>query len=156
MAIITQQTRTDSKLYNSNAYIYDYTPNYDYDVLVKTPEGKDVVTEFSTTTAAIYPIRNAINIPRTNIFFPVKYIPGYEKNIVILNNESADGLQRNASELMRPVVKARIQYQASPQNKTFIKEYIEAMQNWIAKSTDPKGIQTSEFRDTIEMLQKQL
>lgn len=147
MAIITQSIQTSSKL--NNSYIYDY------DAVVKTAEGKDVVTAFSTTSAAIYPIRNRIKIPRTNTFFPVKYIPGYEKNIVILNDESADGIRQNASERMRPVEKARIQYQVSPQNKIFIKEYADALQTWINQSTEADSLQVQQFRNTIDMLQKQ-
>jgi hypothetical protein len=62
---------------------------HDYEAIVKKQDGKYISTFFSTTTAAIYPIENAIRIPGWK--FPVKYIPGYEKNIVILYNQSEEG-----------------------------------------------------------------
>ncbi|MDQ0594746.1 hypothetical protein QFZ37_003115 [Chryseobacterium ginsenosidimutans] len=71
-AIITSDVETNSTL--NDQYIHDY------EAIVKKQDGKYVSTFFSTTSAAIYPIENSIRIPHINKPFPVKFIPGYEKN----------------------------------------------------------------------------
>jgi hypothetical protein len=125
-AIITKEEQTNSTL--NDRYIYDY------DVLVKTANGKDVITGFSTMSAAIYPVRNSILIPNVNETFLVKYIPGYEKNIVILSDESDYGIARKIVENQQEVQKAQIQYQASPQNKAFREEYLQELKTYVADS----------------------
>lgn len=127
--IVTLISETNSTL-NDN-------PIYDYDVLVKTPDGEDVLTGFSTMSAAIYPVRNTILLPPANEAFVLKYIPGYEKNIVILSDESAYGLARIIDENKQPVEKARIQYEASRNNGQFKEEYRQALKTFIA---DPDNL----------------
>jgi hypothetical protein len=125
-AIITKEEQTNSTL--NDQYIYDY------DVLVKTADGKDVITGFSTMSAAIYPIRNGILIPNVNETFLVKYIPGYEKNIVILSDESNYGIALKIAENQQEVQKAWIQYKESPQNQAFKEEYLKVLKTYIADS----------------------
>lgn len=127
-AIITQSQQTNSTL--NDQYIYDY------DVLVKTADGQDILTGFSTMSAAIYPVRNSILIPNVNEPFLVKYIPGYEKNIVILSDESNYGIARKMMENQQEVQKASIQYQASPQNKSFKSEYLQVLKKYVADSNN--------------------
>ncbi len=86
---------------------------------------------FSTTTAAIYPIENAIRIPQMEVSFPVKYIPGYEKNIVILYGQSEEGKMADKYSKLAPVNSARIKYEADRTNKEFIDEYISALENYV-------------------------
>lgn len=146
-AIITQSERTNSTL--NDQYIYDY------DVVVKTADGKDVVTGFSTMSAAIYPIRNAILIPPDNELFYVKYIPGYEKNIVILSDLSAYGRQRLMYNNRQPVVKAQRQYEASPANETFRQEYLQALRTYIADTINAGDAATLEqYRQEIGRLEQ--
>lgn len=125
-AIITKEEQTNSTL--NDQYVYDY------DVLVKTADGKDVITGFSTMSAAIYPIRNSILIPNVNETFLVKYIPGYEKNIVILSDESDYGIAAKIAENQQEVQKAWIQYKESPQNQAFKEEYLKVLKSYIADS----------------------
>lgn len=125
-AIITKEERTNSTL--NDQYIYDY------DVLVKTADGKDVLTGFSTMSAAIYPVRNDILIPNVNETFRVKYIPGYEKNIVILSDESTYGIAARIAENQQEVQKFWIQYRESPQNRAFKEAYLKALKTYIANS----------------------
>ncbi|MBS0032315.1 hypothetical protein ACTJJ0_34045 [Chitinophaga sp. 22321] len=127
-AVITQSEQTNSTL--NDQYIYDY------DVLVKTADGKDVLTGFSTMSAAIYPVRNSILIPNVDEPFLVKYIPGYEKNIVILSDESNYGIARKIMENQQEVQKAWIQYKASPQNKSFKDEYLQVLKKYVADSNN--------------------
>ncbi|WP_347219282.1 hypothetical protein [Chryseobacterium sp.] len=123
-AIITSDVETNSTL--NDMYIHDY------EAVVKKQDGKYVSTFFSTTSATIYPIENTIRIPKMEISFPVKYIPGYEKNIVILYNESEEGKAVLKYSKLAPVNSARIKYEADRTNKEFISEYIQALENYTA------------------------
>lgn len=144
--IVTLISETNSTL-NDN-------PIYDYDVLVKTPDGEDVLTGFSTMSAAIYPVRNAILLPPANEAFVLKYIPGYEKNIVVLSDESAYGLARIVHENKQLVEKARIQYEASRNNRRFKEEYKQALKTFIA---DPDNLSDDmalrEYREVLQSLE---
>ncbi|MPS66142.1 MAG: hypothetical protein DI622_10405 [Chryseobacterium sp.] len=141
-AIITSDIETSSTL--NDQYIHDY------EAIVKKQDGKYVDTYFSTTSAAIYPIENAIRIPRTEQEFPVKYIPGYEKNIVILYQESNEGKQLKEYEKIRPINTARIKYEADPTNKDFIREYLNALEDYL------KTYDNQEYRNKAEQLKKEL
>jgi len=90
-----------------------------------------VITSFSTTTASTYPIRNAILIPSDGERFVVKYIPGFERNIVIMVDESVYGKRFLSFENLKPVQKARRQYEASPDNESFREEYLKALQDFV-------------------------
>lgn len=121
-AVITSDVQTNSTL--NDEYIHDY------EAIVQQQDGNYVNTYFSTTTAAIYPIENGIHIPQKGAHFPVKFIPGYEKNIVILYYESEQGQRQLRYEKQSPVETARIKYEADPENKEFIAEYIKALKDY--------------------------
>ena len=127
-AIITSNIETSSTLNEQNIH--------DYEAIVKKQDGKYVNTYFSTTSATIYPIENSIRIPSTDKAFPVKYIPGYEKNIVILYNESEEGLILRRYEKQEPINTARIKYEADKTNKEFIEEYISALKEYTEEYHD--------------------
>jgi energy-coupling factor transporter transmembrane protein EcfT len=129
-AIIISDTETNSTL--NDQYIHDY------EAIVKKENGKYISTFFSTTTAAIYPIENAIRIPQTEKSFPVKYISGYEKNIVILYNQSEEGKYLLRYEKEQPINKARIKYEADPSNPEFTEEYISALENYLKVYDNPQ------------------
>jgi energy-coupling factor transporter transmembrane protein EcfT len=141
-AIITSDVETNSTL--NDQYIHDY------EAIVKKKDGKYVSTFFSTMSAAIYPIENAIRIPQVDKPFPVKYIPGYEKNIVILYNQSDEGKILQKYELQAPVNSAKIKYDAEPSNKEFVEEYISALENYF-KNYDNPGYKTK-----LDELKKEL
>lgn len=140
-AIITSDVETNSTL--NDQYIHDY------EAIVKKLDGKYINTFFSTTTASIYPIENAIRIPQVEKPFPVKFIPGYEKNIVILYHQSEDGKILEKYQLQAPINSARIKYEADPTNQEFIREYIEALENYL-KVYDDKA-----FKIRLKELQSQ-
>ncbi len=100
---------------------------------MKTVDGRDLAIQFSTTSVAIYPIRNEILIPPENDPFIVKYIPGCEGNIVIMCEESNYGKRRKTEQDQAPVEKAAGQYAISPTNSEFIKEYRSALQTFLDK-----------------------
>jgi len=141
-AIITSDVETNSTL--NDMYIHDY------EAIVKKPNGKYSSTFFSTTSATIYPIENAIRIPPTEIPFPVKYIPGYEKNIVILYNESEEGKAVLKYSKLAPVNSARIKYEADRTDKESIAEYIIALEAYTA-SYDEES-----YKIKLEELKKEL
>nr|WP_315033519.1 hypothetical protein [uncultured Chryseobacterium sp.] len=141
-AIITSDTETNSTL--NDMYIHDY------EAVVKKQDGKYISTFFSTTSATIYPIENTIRIPQMEISFPVKYIPGYEKNIVILYDESEEGKAVIKYSKLAPVNSARIKYEADRTNKVFIAEYIKALEDY-TKSYDEES-----YKIKLEELKKEL
>ncbi|EJL69815.1 hypothetical protein [Chryseobacterium populi] len=141
-AIITSDVETNSTL--NNMYIHDY------EAIVKKQDGKYIDTFFSTTSAAIYPIENAIRIPQMDQPFPVKYIPGYEKNIVILYHQSEEGKMMQQYEMQVPVNTAKIKYEADRTNKKFVEEYISALEDYV-KIYDDKN-----YKMKIEELKKEL
>jgi len=141
-AIITSDVETNSTL--NEMYIHDY------EAIVKKPDGKYISTFFSTTSATIYPIENAIRIPRMEQHFPVKYIPGYEKNIVILYNESEEGKAVLKYSKLAPVNSARIKYEADRTSKESIAEYIIALEAYTA-SYDEES-----YKIKLEELKKEL
>ncbi|MCE4063818.1 hypothetical protein LXM63_01810 [Chryseobacterium gleum] len=140
-AIITSDVETNSTL--NDMYIHDY------EAIVKKQDGKYTTTFFSTTTAAIYPIRNSIRIPGDKDI-PVKYIPGYEKNIVILYDQSREGKILLQNEKLAPVNSAKIKYEADRTNKEFIKEYINALENYVKYYDDEN------YNKKIEELRQEL
>lgn len=121
-AIITSDVETNSTL--NDMYIHDY------EAIVKKQDGKYNTTFFSTTSAAIYPIRNSIRIPGDKDI-PVKYIPGYEKNIVILYDQSREGKILIQYEKLAPVNSAKTKYEADKTNKEFVEEYITALEEYV-------------------------
>ncbi|MCQ9636158.1 hypothetical protein MP477_14465 [Chryseobacterium sp. WG23] len=144
-AIITSDVETNSTL--NEMYIHDY------EAIVKKQDGKYVSTFFSTTSASIYPIENAIRIPRMEEAFPVKYIPGYEKNIVILYNQSEEGKMAVKYSKLAPVNSAKIKYEADRTNKDFIREYIAALENYL-KDYDDETYETKlkELKQELEQV----
>lgn len=141
-AIITSDVQTNSTL--NERYIHDY------EAIVKKQDGKYVETSFSTMSASIYPITNEIRIPSVNENFPVKYISGYEKNIVILYNQTREGIARRRYEKFAPVTKARIKYEAEPTNIKFVKKYIIALEDYVEVYPE------EQFKSQIIVLKKEL
>lgn len=124
-AVITQSEETSSTLNDQNIWAYD--------AVVKTADGKDVVTRFDTMSASIYPITNAIMIPPKGETFAIRYIPGLPRNFVIMRDLSPYGKEYLLQEDRRPVEKAAAQFAASPNNKAFVAEYRQALAAFIAK-----------------------
>src|ERR1700757_3217047 len=127
-AVIVHKQETNEML--NESYIWDY------DSVLKTADGCDVALQFSTTSVAIYPIRNEILMPPENDPFIVKYVPGFERNIVIMCDESNYGKRRRIERDRVPVEKAAGQYAVSPTNQAFIKEYRAALQAFLRKHRD--------------------
>ncbi|MGU3377441.1 hypothetical protein [Chryseobacterium sp. M5A1_1a] len=140
-ATITSDIETNSTL--NERYIHDY------EAIVKKQDGKYITTFFSTTTVAIYPIRNSIRIPSEKDA-PVKYIPGYEKNIVFLYDQSREGKILLQYEKLAPVNSAKIKYEADRTNKDFIEEYISALEDYTSSYNDESS------RLKIEELKREL
>lgn len=124
-AVITQAEETNSTLNDS--------PIWAYDAVMRTAGGRDVVTQFDTMSATIYPITNAILIPPKGERFAVRYIPGFPRNFVIMRDLSPYGRQYLIDQDRRPVDKAAAQFAASPGNAAFIAEYRATLTAFIAR-----------------------
>ena len=124
-AVIVHSRQTNSTL--NDQYIWAY------DAVLKTADGRDVTTTFDTMSASIWPIRNEILIPPEGQAFAVKYVPGFERNMVILSDESVYGKERQVQEDLEPVEKAAAQLAVSPENPAFIAEYRGALQTFLQK-----------------------
>ena len=122
-AVITHEEETNSQLNDANIW--------EYDAVVRTADGRDVKTGFDTMSASLYPPRNAIQIPPKGERFVVKYIPGFERNIAILRNESPFGKRLLLREALEPVERAAAQVEASPDNPDFRREYRETIQKFL-------------------------
>lgn len=140
-AVIVHSRETSSQLNERNIW--------EYDAVVKTAEGRDVVTTFDTMSASLYPIRNEILIPPEGESFVVKYVPGFERNIVIMSDQSEYGKKRLIREDLDPVEKAAAQFEVSPSNPAFIDEYRGALRTFLQKhrhDADPSLISDCEER----------
>jgi len=124
-AVITQEEETNSTLNDS--------PIWAYDAVMRTADGHDVVAQFDTMSATIYPITNAILIPPKGERFAVRYIPGFPRNFVIMRDLSPYGRQYLIDQDRRPVDKAAAQFAASPSNAAFIAEYRATLTAFIAR-----------------------
>lgn len=131
-AVIVHSEQTSSTL--NDQYISDYW------AVLRTAEGREVKVEFDTMSASIYPIRNTILIPPQGESFVAKYVPGFERNIAIMSDESAYGRVWIVGEARRPVDKAAAQLAVSPNNPEFIEEYRSAVREFLdahRKDADP-------------------
>jgi hypothetical protein len=126
--VITHSGETSSTLNDQNIWAYD--------AVLKTADGRDVVTQFDSMSASIYPITNAILIPPEGERFVVRYIPGFPRNFVIMRDLSPYGKKYLIAEDREPVEKAANQLLASPANPTFRAEYQAALTAFIARHHD--------------------
>ena len=127
-AVITQSEETNSTLNDQSVWAYD--------AVLKTADDRDVVVQFDTMSASIYPITNTIFIPPQGEHFVVRYIPGFPRNFVIMRDLSPYGKKYRIGEDRRPVEKAAAQSAASPDNRAFIAEYRDALTAFVDKHRD--------------------
>ncbi|MEI4505215.1 hypothetical protein WBQ88_20995 [Sphingopyxis sp. CCNWLW253] len=127
-AVITHEEETSSQLNDANIW--------EYDAVVRTADGQDVKTGFDTMSASLYPPRNAIEIPPKGERFVVKYIPGYERNIAIMRDESPFGKRLLLRRALEPVERAAAQVEASPDNEDFRREYRKEIEAFLAGFAD--------------------
>lgn len=145
-AVITQSEETSSTLNDQSVWAYD--------AVLKTADGRDVVVQFDTMSASIYPITNTIFIPPQGERFVVRYIPGFPRNFAIMRDLSPYGKKYLIGEDRRPVEKAAAQFAASPENPAFVAEYRDALTTFINKhrnDTDPALIRN--YQAQLDALQ---
>ena len=121
--VVTHSEPTNSRLNEQTVWAYD--------IVLKTADGRDVVTRIDTMSATIYPITNSIYIPPVGDRFVTRYIPGFPRNFVIMRDESAYGQRMVIAEHIERVSKAERQWQTSPENPAFIAEYRLALTQFI-------------------------
>lgn len=131
-AVIVHSELTNSTL--NDQYISDYW------AVLRTADGRDVKFEFDTMSASIYPIRNAILLPPQGQRFVVKYVPGFERNVAIMSDESDYGRRWAVAQARGPVDRAAAQLAASPDNPEFVEEYRSELRRFLdqhRKDADP-------------------
>ncbi|RXS97132.1 hypothetical protein [Silvibacterium dinghuense] len=131
-AVITHEEQTNSTL--NDQYIWAY------DGVLRTADGRDVKISFDTMSASLYPPRNEIDIPPEGERFVVKYIPGFERNVAIMRDESAFGIRLIVEKASQDVEGAANQLAASPGNHEFQQEYRQALVQFLnryANQADP-------------------
>ncbi|WP_109700308.1 hypothetical protein [Chitinophaga deserti] len=145
-AVIIQATQTNSTF--NDQYIFDYT------VIAKGANGKDVKTGFSSMSAAIWPIRNEVLLPPAGQTFVTRYIPGNEENIVIMAEESLYGKMQEIASNRTVVDVARNQLAASPGNEAFREEYRQALKVFLSTpSNQLDSVSIRQFRDALSQLE---
>lgn len=102
-----------------------------YDVLLRTADGKDVVTQFDSMSVSIWPAKNLVLIPPLNEKFVAKYVPGFPRNIAIMSAESAYGKRLAMNQALVPVDRARRLHEASPGNAEFSGAYRKALKAFL-------------------------
>ena len=144
-AMVTNAEETSSQLNEQNIWRYD--------AVMTTADGRDVKTGFDTMSISLYPPRNEINVPPTGERFVVKYIPGFERNIAVMRDESAFGQRLLVQEARGPVEKARNQFKASPDNPDFRAEYRTTLSAFLKEygASAPKGV-VAEYRRELAAL----
>ncbi|SFK98753.1 hypothetical protein [Lysobacter sp. cf310] len=131
-AVIVHSELTNSTL--NDQYISDYW------AVLRTADGRDVKFEFDTMSASIYPIRNTILLPPQGQRFVVKYVPGFERNVAIMSDESDYGRRWAVAQARGPVDRAAAQLAASPDNPEFVEEYRSELRRFLdqhRKDADP-------------------
>lgn len=136
-AVIIEARETSSRL--------NEQPIWAYEAVVRTADGQDADTRFTTATAAIWPIRNAILIPPRGETFAVKYTPGFPRNIVILSDRSPSGRRRLLAERRAPVDRAERRLAASPDNAAFRQDYRHALADFLREHGDTDAAVTADF-----------
>lgn len=144
-AVIVHSTETSSTLNDRNIW--------EYDVVLKTSDGHDIATKIDDMTASIYPIRNEILIPPEGQTFVAKYVPGFDRNFVIMSDQSEYGKERLIRQDLQPVEKAAAQLAVSPANPAFIEEYRVALRTFInAHRDDADRSLISDYERKLEAL----
>ncbi|HEY0683403.1 MAG TPA: hypothetical protein VGD45_13805 [Steroidobacter sp.] len=144
-AVITHEEETNSQLNDANIW--------EYDAVVRTADGHDVKTSFDTMSASLYPPRNAIQLPPKGERFVVKYIPGFERNVAILRDESGYGKRLLLQEALEPVERAAAQVEASPDNPDFHREYRETIEKFLDRHAgDAPSEMVNHYRSELRRL----
>jgi len=123
-----------------------------YDVVVQTRDGQDVSASFTTMSVSIWPIRNAILIPPQGEVFKLRYVPGFEKNFVIMIDESPYGRRRMLGEWRAPVETAARRLAVNPDNPDFLRAYIDSLETFIAEHGDVAPEVTADYRRSLQRM----
>lgn len=146
-AVVTHAEETSSQLNERNIWAYD--------AVMQTAEGRDVKVHFDTLSASLYPVRNRIDLPPVGERFVVKYIPGYERNIAIMRDESPFGKRILLAQARGPVERAAAQLAASPDNEAFKQEYRLALQDFLARHGQDAAPEVAErYRKALQALEQ--
>ncbi|WP_459616527.1 hypothetical protein [Bordetella sp. 2513F-2] len=144
-AVITHAEETSSQLNERNIWAYD--------AVMKTADGRDVEIHFDTLSASLYPVRNRIDIPPVGERFVIKYVPGFERNVAIMRDESPFGRRLLVAQARAPVERAAARLAASPDNDVFRQEYRAALRAFLERhGSDAEPGVVERYREALQAL----
>ena len=148
-AVVTHAEETNSTLNDQ--------PIWAFDGVMQTSDGLDVKIGFDTMSASLYPVRNQIDLPPVGERFVVKYIPGFERNVAIMRDESPFGKRIIVAEARGPIDRAANQLAVSPNNESFKQEYREALEHFLTQySTDAPPSLVEHYRAQLRALEQDM
>ena len=107
-----------------------------YRAVLRTADGADVNVDFDTLNVALYPPRASDLLPPPGEPFAVRYVPGFERNIAIMVDESGYGRRHRLNQDREPVRRAAAQLAVSPRNPRFAAEYRDAVRMFLRAHRD--------------------
>lgn len=124
-----------------------------YDVVVTTQDGREVRTGFTTMTASIWPLRNEILIPREGEVFKVRYVPDFERNIVIMTDEARYARLQKLPEWQAPVERAGERFRADSDNPELLRQYIDSLKSFLKDHADVDPQVTANYRSYLASME---
>lgn len=104
-----------------------------YEVLIKTKEGKQVESEFTSMDFNIYPVpEHGYSYPSPGVRFSVYYLKSNPHAFVIVgNDDSSYAMSVRCTDALRELGSAKIKFDADSGNAVYRKKYVRALKNYI-------------------------
>lgn len=132
--------------------IVNHVPEYQYNCLIKTKEGKTLKAEFVNNNDIFYPQSDRWMLPAIGEEFSVKYIVGDEDNFIILTNDQTSDYSNkvNCTELLEKIVSVQAAYNFDPSDKEKAKAF-RSILNQFLKGPCDENIKTA-YRLVLEQM----
>lgn len=118
---------------------YSEYPVFAYHAVLRSADGRDFKIDFTTLNAAVYPLDASGLLPPPGEAFVVRYVPGFERNVAIMFEQSQYGRRQRLAEDREPLQRAAAQWALSPGNPAFAAEYREAVRVFVQRHRDELG-----------------
>lgn len=105
---------------------YNYEESIQYNVLIKTKEGKTMETSFDSADHNVYPTpaEGKFSYPDQGVEFSVKYLPDAPEHfIILLNEDSAFAKELGCEELLKQLNSAEQKMNFDQTNQEFKADY---------------------------------
>lgn len=131
---------------------YNDQPVMRYHVVLRTADGQSAKSTFASDDFNVYPNPyDGFSYPGVNEPFRIRYIPGAEKNFVIIGDGgSVYATRLRCNELRIDLSAAQQQYKFDQQNREFRQEYAESIRRLLDAGCDTA--QHAYYRQQLEEL----